>query len=152
VKGSFLVSRAFIAQLPAGTPATLVSLTTIVSHQPLPFISGYATSKLAAQQLNATVAAAYPNITAINVHPGLQDTQSLQPAFRRFNLDTPALVGGTLVWLAADAKRAHFLSGRTISVNWDVEGLVKRKEEIVKDNLLVLDLKGKLGKEQFEGS
>jgi NAD(P)-dependent dehydrogenase (short-subunit alcohol dehydrogenase family) len=150
VKGAYLVARAFINQLPQDAPASVVSLTTLVSHQPLPFMSGYATSKLASQQLNSTIAAAYPNITAVNVSPGLQDTQSLQPAFRRFNLDTPALAGGTMVWLAADPKRAKFLSGRTISVNWDVEDLVERKEEIEKENLLVLNLKGEFGKEQFQ--
>jgi NAD(P)-dependent dehydrogenase (short-subunit alcohol dehydrogenase family) len=152
VKGSFLVARSFIAQVPKDTPASVISLTTLTSYQPLPFLSGYMISKLASQQLNSTIAAGYKNITAVNVHPGLQKTQSLQPAFARFDLDSFALVGGTLVWLAADPARSQFLSGRTISINWDVEALIKRKDEIVKDDLLVLDLKGEFGSEQFAGN
>lgn len=152
VKGAFLISKGFISQLPSpsSTPAAIATLTTFASYQVFPFMSGYGTSKLAAQQLNASVAAAYPNVTAVNVHPGLVDTRLLLDVFRHFNLDDPTLVGGTLVWLTVDPQRSKFLSGRMVSANWDVDGLLERKDEIQKDNLLVLDLKGKFGKEQFE--
>ena len=111
-------------------------------------MSGYAISKLVSLQLGTYVAAAYPNITTINIHPGLVQTDMHDPAFAKFNRDTPELVGGTIVWLASE--KAKFLSGRTVCANWSVDDLVERKDEILAENLLVMDLKGKLGKEQFE--
>ncbi|KAB5570411.1 hypothetical protein GE09DRAFT_706997 [Coniochaeta sp. 2T2.1] len=149
-KGAFLVMKHFISLLPADSPAVIANLVTSVTYKPLPYMSGYILSKLGSQQLTASIAAGYPNITAVNIHPGLYDTDILNPAFRKFNLDDPSLIGGTLVWLGADAERAKFLSGRTIDANWDVDGLVARKEEIVSKDLLVLDWKGPFGKEQFE--
>ncbi|OIW33937.1 NAD(P)-binding protein [Coniochaeta ligniaria NRRL 30616] len=150
-KGAFLVMKQFISLLPSPDyPAVIANLVTSVTYKTLPFMSGYILSKLASQQLTANIAAGYPNITAINVHPGLYDTDILNEAFRRFNLDDPSLIGGTLVWLGADPERSKFLSGRTIVANWDVDGLVARKEEIVSKDLLVLDWKGTFGKEQFE--
>ncbi|KAK3939948.1 NAD(P)-binding protein [Diplogelasinospora grovesii] len=149
-KGTFLLTRSFISSLPSpDTPAAIVNLTTMVSHKVLPMMTGYGISKLAAQQLIANIAAQNANITAVNVHPGLYDTDSLLDAFRVFNLDDPSLIGGTAVWLCANPERSKFLSGRVISANWDVNGLQERKEEIVKEDLLVIDLKGKFGKEQF---
>lgn len=141
----------FISLLPSSDyPAVIANLVTSVTYKTLPYMSGYILSKLGSQQLTANIAAGYPNITAVNVHPGLYDTEILNEAFRRFNLDDPSLIGGTLVWLGADPERSKFLSGRTIVANWDVDGLVARKEEIVTKDLLVLDWKGTFGKEQFE--
>ena len=72
---------------------------------------------------------------------------NLNPAFRKFNLDDPSLVGGTLVWLAADAERSSkFLPGRTIVANSDSDGLVLRKGGTVSKALLVRDWKGTFGK------
>jgi hypothetical protein len=63
--------------------------------------------------------------------------------FHRFALDTPELVGGTAVWLAS--KEASFLSGRFVSVNWSVDELKARKEEITKSNDLKMVLQGLFG-------
>lgn len=43
-------------------------------------------------------------------------------------LDTAELSGGVTVYLAA--KQPDYLSGRHLSVNWDLEELEARKEEI----------------------
>jgi hypothetical protein len=37
-----------------------------------------------------------------------------------------------------------------VSANWDVDDLVKRKEEILQGELLKMDLNAKLGVAQFE--
>jgi len=154
-RGPLLLMRAFIAQLPGnglkGPPsATIATLTSFSAFGIFPFMAPYSISKLAAQMLAANVAAAYPGITSAIIHPGLVDTQQLLPAFARFDLDNPALVGGLLVWMAADPARANFLGGRMVSANWDVEGLLARKDEILGSKALTLDLVGPFGKDQFE--
>jgi len=149
-KGAFLLAREFLRSLPspASTPATLVNLVSAGAWQVYPTMSGYSLSKLAALQLTAHVAAAYPHVTAVALHPGLVETDMLLDAFRRFSLDSPALIGGVAVWLAA--KRPRFLSGRTIVANWDVDDLQKRAAEIEGGGLLKIDLQGEFGKGLFE--
>jgi len=148
IKGAHLLASEFIKALPSPqTPATIINVVTGAWYV-LPFASGYLISKLASVQLTAHLAAAYPNLTAVAVHPGLVETDMMMEEFKRFNKDTPELSGSVLAWLAT--KKAHFLSGRFISVNWDVDDLVARKDEIVRDGLLQLKLNATLGKEQFE--
>jgi len=48
--------------------------------------------------------------------------------------DTPELAGETMVWLSAE-KRA-WLAGRYVSVNWDMQQLLDKKDEIVEKELL----------------
>ena len=49
-------------------------------------------------------------------------------------VDTPDLAGGFAVWLSAQDRK--WLSGRYVSVCWDVERLEELKDEIVaKDKL-----------------
>lgn len=111
-------------------------------------MSGYGISKLASQHLMTHIAAAYPNVTTVAVHPGLVETDMFHEAFRKFNLDSPALVGGLTVWLSTE--KAKFLSGRAVVSNWSVDDLVERKDEIQAGKLLQIDLTGTFGKSQFE--
>jgi len=152
LQGAFLLIHHFLKGLPdpKATPATIVNMTTGVAHMVIPGMSGYTTSKLALQHLTRYVAAQYPNVASVSLSPGLVDTDLLQPYFRQFDLDTPELTGGTVVWLAKDPKRASFLSGRYVCAEWSVEDLVERKDEIVTKNLLTVDMLGTFGKDQFE--
>jgi hypothetical protein len=45
-----------------------------------------------------------------------------------------------IVWAAA--PEAEFLAGRLVWANWDVDELKERREEIVKQDLLTLGLRG----------
>jgi NAD(P)-dependent dehydrogenase (short-subunit alcohol dehydrogenase family) len=152
LQGAFLLTHHFLKGLPdpKSTPATVINMTTGVAHMVIPGMSGYTTSKLGLQHVTRYVAAQYPNVAAVSLSPGLVDTDLLQPYFRQFDLDTPALTGGTVVWIARDPQRAGFLSGRYVSAEWSVEDLVERKDEIVGRNLLTVDMLGTFGKEQFE--
>jgi NAD(P)-dependent dehydrogenase (short-subunit alcohol dehydrogenase family) len=147
-KGTFLVSRAFIRLLPKDAPATVITLVTGAAWQVFPNISGYSISKAVGLNVNQHIAAGYPNITAVSLHPGLVDTDMLMESFRHFTLETPELVGGVAVWLSH--PHAHFLSGRTIASQWSVDDLLERKDEITSKNLLRLDLTGELGAHQFQ--
>lgn len=108
-------------------------------------MGGYLMSKFAVDALAAHVAAEYPCVTAISMHPGLVATDMLREPFRsRFNNDSAELVGGTAVWVCQD--KARWLSGRFVSVNWDVEDLMERKAEVLQGDLLRLGLRGEFGR------
>lgn len=111
-------------------------------------MSSYCLSKLANAQMVQFIAAEYPNVTAVAVAPGTVMTDMTMPAFRRFAKDTPALVGGSVVWLTTE--QAKFLNGRYFSVNWSVDELMQRKDEIVKNGELLIGLTSKLGPDQFD--
>ena len=49
-------------------------------------------------------------------------------------MDDIDLGGGFCVWLTKE--RRSWLSGRYLSSNWDVDELEKKRDAIVKDNLL----------------
>ncbi|KAI1265966.1 NAD(P)-binding protein [Xylariaceae sp. FL1019] len=147
-KGTFLMTHAFINQLPsADTPATVINLTTGAVWKGNPMMPGYSVSKLVAQQQVTSIAAVYPNITAVALHPGLQFTNMLPEWMKRFDRDTPELAGGTAVWLSH--PHARFLSGRAISCNWSVDDLVARAAEIKASNDLTMDFVGSFGPAQF---
>lgn len=48
------------------------------------------------------------------------------------------LAGGFCVWLSKEKR--EYLSGRLLDSRWDVEELVKRKDDIVDKDLLKFDL------------
>jgi NAD(P)-dependent dehydrogenase (short-subunit alcohol dehydrogenase family) len=126
------------------TPATIVNVSSWQAFFTVPPLGAYFMSKYILDALATYVAAEYPDVTAVSMHPGLVATDMLREPFRSlFNQDSPELVGGTAVWLCQE--KAKFLSGRFIAANWDVEDLLSRKEEIVKDDLLKLTLKGEFG-------
>ncbi|KAL5423481.1 hypothetical protein PMIN04_003872 [Paraphaeosphaeria minitans] len=117
----------------------------------LKLLPDYGLSKLVVFELMDYFRAENPNVTAVAVHPGIVPTDMLKDAFAPFAHDTPQLVGGLGTWIAGweGADRA-FLSGRYLSAIWDVEELVERKEEIVEQNLLKMNLTGRFGEEHFK--
>ena len=58
------------------------------------------------------------------------------------------MAGGVAVWLATE--QAKFMNGRYMGVNWSVVELMDRKDEIVSKGLLMEELQGTFGKDQFE--
>lgn len=146
------MTQSFLHQLPTPeTPAKIITLTTGAAYEVFPSLSAYGISKLAVLELMTYVAAENPNVVAVALHPGIVNTEMVIGMFKRFALDTPELVGGVGVWLAGwEGVDRGFLGGRFVSANWDVEELVGRKEEIEKEGLLKMDLKGTLGATQFK--
>ncbi|KAF3809007.1 hypothetical protein GCG54_00011201, partial [Colletotrichum gloeosporioides] len=130
--GTYLVSNHFIKSLSSPETAGLI-------------IYQAGRSELLSQKVISDVSAGYPNITTISLNPGLVDTNMLQ--MKNFDWDTPELVGGTVVRLTGN--EAKFLDGRVISVNWDVEDLSAKKDEIIREYLLTIKLVGNFGLNQF---
>ncbi|EXJ79248.1 hypothetical protein A1O3_08749 [Capronia epimyces CBS 606.96] len=148
VKGTYLVTRGFLRLLGSERQATIVTMSSGLATMVAPTMSAYSISKLGTLKVAEYVAAEYPNVNSVILHPGNVLTNMVVDSFRRFSLDTPELVGGTGVWLATDAAR--FLSGRFVFANWSVDDLVKRKDEITEGDDLKVVYQGKFGLEQFK--
>ncbi|ETS85053.1 hypothetical protein PFICI_03078 [Pestalotiopsis fici W106-1] len=150
--GSYLVTRTFLRELlPArDAPATVISLTSGAALSiGSPFVHGsYCISKLAVQSMAVQLAAECPNITSVALDPYLVDTDMLPEHLRMFDRVTPELVGGTAVWLSH--PHAKFLTGRAIMVNWDVDELVAKSEEIAKGKQLQMEFVGPFGAHLFQ--
>ncbi|KEY66404.1 hypothetical protein S7711_05837 [Stachybotrys chartarum IBT 7711] len=148
-KGTFLISRAFLRQLPTQeAPAVIITLVTLAAWKTFAHLSGYGISKAGALQIAQHIAAGYPNVTTVSVHPGLVDTDMLMDQFRRFTRQTPELLGGLAVWLSH--PHARFLTGRTVGSHWSVDDLVTMQDEIVGKNLLQMDLIGNFDSARFK--
>jgi NAD(P)-dependent dehydrogenase (short-subunit alcohol dehydrogenase family) len=124
---------------------TVINITSAAGHYVIQNLSSYSISKLAITQFTAFLNAELPDITSVSLHPGmiLTDMGRSVPSLAPFMKDTAGLCGGTAVWLASGDR--HFLSGRYVAANWDVEELEARKEEIVRENLLTVCLTGSFG-------
>jgi NAD(P)-dependent dehydrogenase (short-subunit alcohol dehydrogenase family) len=146
------VTHNFLKLLPTSeTFAKIITLTTGAAYEVFPALSAYGMSKLGVLELMTYVAVENPNVTAVALHPGVVDTEMTIEAFKPVALDTPELVGGIGTWLAGwQGADRSFLSGRFVSSNWDVEDLVNKKDEILKNELLKMTLNAKLGHEQFQ--
>lgn len=141
------MSQAFLKAIrdaPSAT-RTIINMSSIAAQGTPPGTSSYSPAKLALSKFTAYLAQENPEITAISLHPGLVPTDMGHsvPYIAPFLHDTPELSGGTAVWLAAGDKK--FLTGRFITVNWDMEELESRKDEIKDGDLLTFGLKGKFG-------
>jgi len=145
VRGTYLVTRGFWKLLLASPHKFLVNLTSIGAHILLPHATAYGSSKLALLRFTESLdhdygphsSAADGGVVVHAVHPGAIKTelsQKLPQAFHELFTDEVALPADTLVWLCAE--RRTWLSGRYMSVNWDVGELEERREEVLKGDLL----------------
>ena len=147
VNGPFLMSQGFVRLLGPEKEGTIVTLNTGIAGMVAPSMSSYSISKSASLRLAEYIAAEHPNVNSVSIQPGVVNTEMVVDSFKRFALDTPELVGGSVVWLSTDAAR--FLSGRFVSANWSVNDLMKQKEKIMAGNDLKLVYQGTFGLDQF---
>ncbi|KAL4790553.1 hypothetical protein BDV19DRAFT_393927 [Aspergillus venezuelensis] len=147
VKGTFIVTKAFLSKTGATptAPTTIINQTSISAMGVPPGLSSYSMSKLAMNKFTAWLASEHPAITSVSLDPGIVETEIARavPYLGPFMKDTPELIGGASVWLASGDKA--FLSGRTVSANWDFEELEVKKQEIVEGDLLTLCFRGSFG-------
>jgi NAD(P)-dependent dehydrogenase (short-subunit alcohol dehydrogenase family) len=147
IKGTFIATKAFLKH--TGTspsaPTTIINISSLAALGNPPGQVAYSASKLAVVRFTAFLNFEYPDITSISMHPGIVPTDMglSVPYLAIMMKDTPELCGGAAVWLSNENR--SYLSGRLISVNWDVEELERRKEEIQKENLLTIMLNARLG-------
>ncbi|KAH8703247.1 hypothetical protein BGW36DRAFT_354676 [Talaromyces proteolyticus] len=156
LKGTHTMTQQFlkaaVTWATAEDPVRVINISSSSAWGVWPFLAAYSNSKAAIIHYTTTVAASYPGtVLAIAVNPGMNDTEILPSVLREagFQTNDPLLTGATLVWLTADPARSRFLNGRVLTVEWDVNELLSRKEEITSKNLLTMQLNATLGVEQF---
>ncbi|TGJ82784.1 hypothetical protein E0Z10_g5964 [Xylaria hypoxylon] len=139
VKGTFLVCAAFL-RLTTESSVVKPTVVNVVSNISLksPSFSSYFSSKAALMKFTEVLQVENPGLAAYSVNPGLVHTDAILDAFTPYAKDTAALVGAATVYLSA--RQPHHLNGRHLCVNWDVEELEARKEEIESSNLLTIGL------------
>lgn len=147
VKGTFIATKAFLkytGDIPSA-PTTIINLISMAAQGVPPGMSSYSPAKLAVCKFTQFLAMEHPTITSVNLDPGIAATDMGYgvPYLAPFIGDTPELSGGTAVWLSTGDR--SFLSGRYVSVCWDVEELESRKEEIKESRLLTFHLDGEFG-------
>ncbi|KZV75812.1 NAD(P)-binding protein [Peniophora sp. CONT] len=110
-----------------------------------PFGSDYIVSKHALNRLVELLAVEYPDVKAYIVQPGSIPTEAALTAEEISGMkfpreDTAETAAAFYLWLTS--RNAEFLSGRYVDATWDIEELLAKKDEIVRDNLLVTKLAG----------
>ncbi|KAL4977128.1 hypothetical protein BDW66DRAFT_133440 [Aspergillus desertorum] len=138
VKGMLIVTKAFLKSIESvpEEQRAILNLTSVSSQYAAVTMDSYTISKVAVIKFTEFLAAEYPSITSISLDPGMVATDMgvRVELIAPFLFDTVELAGGAAVWLCSGDKK--YLSGRYVSVNWDVDELERRQEEIVEKNLL----------------
>ncbi|KAI0417932.1 NAD(P)-binding protein [Xylaria grammica] len=143
IRATYLCTKAFLPQLLQSSTRTVIITSSAGAHMLIHNLLGYQTSKTALCRFAEFLAKEYEDrgLVAVAAHPGDVPTEiaavlgdDMRPIFK----ETPALAGDSLVWLAAE--RRGWLSGRFVSVTWDMQELEQKREEIVAGDLLRLRL------------
>ncbi|KAB8074815.1 oxidoreductase [Aspergillus leporis] len=139
LNGVYLVTRAFIPLLLQGSQKTVVNISSIGAHLISRGASGYQSAKFALLRFTEFMATEYADdgIFAIALHPGGVPTElalTMPKTFHEVLVDTPQLAADSIAWLTE--HRPLWLSGRYVSVNWDLPELIAKKEEVVEGDKL----------------
>jgi len=143
LRGPYLVTRALLPLLLRDGDRTIINTSSIGAHNVRPGMSGYQISKLALLRLTEFLAVEYADqgLLAYAIHPGgvMTELSEHMPAYTHpILIDKAELAGDTLAFLTAE--RRTWLSGRYLSVNWDMGELLAKAEDIVRGDLLKVRL------------
>lgn len=141
VKGPYLCTRSFLPVLlnTNGGLKTIVNTSSVGAHFVAPGASSYQSTKLAVLRLSEFTQQEYKDqgILCYPIHPGGVQTDlanSMPEHMHGVLIDQPQLAADTVVWLTKE--RREWLGGRYVSVTWDMEELLRKKDEILKGDLL----------------
>ncbi|KAL9010260.1 MAG: hypothetical protein Q9173_004792 [Seirophora scorigena] len=105
---------------------------------PVSGVSAYASSKIAQIKLLDFLAAENPEVFVASVHPGVVETPMTRGLLEQYGdaiherggvpRDDVKLSAHFILWMTS--PEAHFLRGRFVWANWDVEQLKTRAKEI----------------------
>ena len=139
VRGPYLVTRAFLPMMLKQGDKQIVMVSSIGAHWIMSGLSSYQPGKLAVLRFSEFINEEYGNqgILSYSIHPGnvatgITDHHGVD--YGDFFDDKPELSADTLVYLTKE--RRDWLAGRYVSVAWDMEEFLGKKDEIVARNLL----------------
>ncbi|KAI0537322.1 hypothetical protein GGR58DRAFT_351086 [Xylaria digitata] len=138
VKGTYLLNRFFIPLLLKSETKTSILTASYGALGTRLGASGYQSSKFAVCRLAEFIATEYgeQGLVCYAIHPGGVKTglaHNMPEYMWKILNDEPALPAHTLVWLSKEHR--SWLSGRFVSVTWDMEELESKKDEIIEGNL-----------------
>lgn len=142
-KGTFLICQAYLKALERAGKRTarIINLSSNASWRWVNGRSSYAVSKVAINTLSEYIdnegTQDGRDIRCVALHPGgvlTSNADTVPETIRRILIDPKELPGCTAVYLST--SRAEFLMGRFVSATWDMEGLEKLKDRIVREDLM----------------
>ncbi|OAL21434.1 hypothetical protein AYO20_11371 [Fonsecaea nubica] len=144
LKGTYLVTRATLPLLLKGNGKTIITISSAGALTTSSGGSAYQGTKTAQIRLNDFLMKEYgdQSLLAYAIHPGGVKTEvgtTMPDYMHHLLVAEPELPADTLVWLTRE--RREWLAGRYVSVPWDMEGLLAKKDEIVEKDLLKLKLR-----------
>lgn len=104
--------------------------------------TGYTISKMAQTRMVEYLSEQYGDegLLALSLHPGAVLTKmaagNTPDSFMPYLTDDVDLAGAVCVWIAKQTEQLRWLNGRLISATWDMDELVKRREDIEEKDLL----------------
>jgi NAD(P)-dependent dehydrogenase (short-subunit alcohol dehydrogenase family) len=134
VKGTYLVTRAFLPFMLQGGEKTIVNLSSIAAHLTSPGGSGYQMSKLAVQRFTQFLDVDHgpDGILTFGLHPGSIPTEMgnrLDSIKNMAQPDSTKLAADAVVFLTE--KRREWLAARYVSATWDMDEFLSKEEEVV---------------------
>jgi NAD(P)-dependent dehydrogenase (short-subunit alcohol dehydrogenase family) len=156
VRGAFLCARAVLPGMISRHRGTIVNVASYNVVRPEPYLSGYAAGKAALVHLTGSLAAETgsdglgvfaiaPGTVATDLTRSLAESEAAArwlPRFREMREQdwlSPELAARLVVLLASG--KADVLSGRFLHALDDVEELIPRQDEIVRNDLYALRLR-----------
>jgi NAD(P)-dependent dehydrogenase (short-subunit alcohol dehydrogenase family) len=118
---------------------TVVLFTSIASVMVAAGGTSYPISKFAVSRMAEVFATEYEKegLVAIALNPGDIPTslsRKLPGKARIISQDKPELAGNALVFLTKE--RRQWISGRLVTSNWDMEGFLSKRDQIITKDLL----------------
>jgi len=114
---------------PKNPVGTVIHVNSGLAGMVVPGNSAYATSKLACHRYMEFVGTEYPGIRSFTLLPGIVLTAMAEnKGFDMYAIDEAEQTGALALYLAS--SRADYLKGSLTSVNWDLEEMEARKEDI----------------------
>ena len=159
MRGSFLVTRAFLPAMLERRRGRIIDVVTGAVSQPYIHCAAYANSKSALVAWTNSLGAAIKEhgICVFAINPGQMTTRTgmgqqvaERPEHRRFNPQVAAMLaqgGGEPPETAARlivrlaAGEADVLTGRYIGVHHDLDNMLRRSDEILRDDLYTLRIR-----------
>ncbi len=144
VKGVYRMTKYFLSLILQSQDKTIIVLSSVGAHHTLQGGSGYETTKSAVFKINHYLMAEYGSqgLLVYAVAPGGVKTdmaEGFPPEFFHLLTDTPRMVADTITFLTQE--RRDWLAARYVDSRWDMTELMEKKDAIIKDDLLKVEMR-----------